>query len=119
MRTSLAVALGLVSLLLAAPRVRATVSAGDCERWLAQLEGETTKLPLPRDQSAERDEMLRRLAHGRQGNPSDAVKDMTEFKKHAAKLAARGAVPKVEGQRLDQLAETVRRCYERAAHDAQ
>src|SRR2546427_482783 len=43
----------------------------------------------------------------------ESLKQLTKFQEHAATLAADGKVTPVEGQRLGNLSETVRRCIDR------
>jgi hypothetical protein len=90
------------------------LTAVDCQRWMAELGGETASLPLPRP---ERDALLRELRTvtpgARAPSLADTIDDVTKFQARAAALARQGKVSPTEGERLHTLSETVRRCFER------
>ena len=111
-------AIGLASSLLLAPAASRALSADDCQLWLAQLRVETASASITGAKSAhERERLLGRLDDASLRQPRatliESLKQVTKFQEHAATLAADGKVTPVEGQRLGNLSETVRRCIDR------
>jgi hypothetical protein len=117
MRPSIVATLGLTPVLLLAPRLGAALTFEDCERWLQQVHGEASGIEVS-DPEGEREraallEALERASLQRKGStPSASLKDMSDFKKRAQRLAAEGRVSPVERERLETLSDTVRRCIE-------
>ncbi len=115
-RTLTAVAAG-SWLLAAVPAWPVTIE--DCQRWMAELRSETEGAAITGDQSAdERRTLLENLdgarREGQQGDRAASLGDVKSFRKRAASLADEGKVTRVEGDRLRNLSETVRRCLEQA-----
>lgn len=102
------------SLLFHAVAVRA-LTVAECERWMAQLGGETATLPIVR---TERDALLGHLDDAsrkdRQPTLDDTLESVTKFQEQAAALARDGKVSRTEGERLKNLSEAVRRCLQQA-----
>ena len=106
------------SLLSLAPVPARALSAEDCQLWLARLRGETASVPIAGAKSGhERERLLGRLDDASLRKPgsslSESLGHVTKFQEHAAMLAAGGKVTPVEGKRLTNLAEALRRCLER------
>ena len=112
------VAITAASLLSLAPVPARALSAEDCQLWLAQLRAETASVPVAGAKSGhERERLLARLDDASLGRPQaslvESLRQVTKFQEHAAMLADGGKVTPVEGKRLGNLSETVRRCIER------
>ena len=106
------------SLLSLAPVPARALSAEDCQLWLAQLRAETASVPVAGANSGhERERLLARLDNASLQRPQasliESLKQVTKFQEHAAMLADGGKVTPVEGKRLANLSEAVRRCIER------
>ncbi len=106
------------SLLSLAPVPARALSAEDCQLWLAQLREETASVPVADAKSGhERERLLARLDDASLGRPRaslvESLRQVTKFQEHAAMLADGGKVTPVEGKRLANLSEAVRRCIER------
>ena len=106
------------SLLSLAPVPARALSAEDCQLWLAQLRAETASVPVAGAKSDhERERLLARLDDASLQRPRasliESLRQVTKFQEHAAMLADGGKVTPVEGKRLANLSETVRRCLER------
>ena len=106
--------LALATFVLLVPSPVVALGPEDCERWLSELREEVADADIAdQDEQAALVKGLDEASLGRKGTKkSDSIKGVGEFKKKAAKLAAEGKVSRTEGERLDTLSETVRRCLE-------
>src|SRR5207247_10384861 len=93
-------------------------TADGCQPWLAPRRAESPSASITGAKSAHgRERLLSRLDDASLRQPRatliESLKQLTKFQEHAATLAADGKVTPVEGQRLGNLSETVRRCIDR------
>ena len=114
MRPSAVATLALASSLLV-PCRGAALTLEDCELWLQQLQGEVSQGQAGGAQGASEYEALlndlKQASLRRKGTtPADSAKDVSHFKKRAAQLAAQGKVSRLEGDRLNNLSDTVLQC---------
>ena len=117
MRLRIVATMGLASSLLL-PRLGSSLTLADCELWRQQLREETSGVqPSDNEAASERDALVKKLDRatlGRKGaKTADSVKDVSEFKKRAARLAAQGKVSQLQGDRLNTLSDTFLHCVER------
>jgi len=117
MTASLTIAFALGSLLLLAPSSGMAVTMEDCARWLQQLRGEASGVPISGTTAKDnRRDLLEHLdkatVPGDAKDATDALHNVAEFRKRAARLTSEGRVSKQAGQRLDTLGDTYRHCVE-------
>jgi hypothetical protein len=123
MTASLTTALALGSLLVLAPSSAMAVTLDDCAVWLQKLRGEASGVQM--SGAAARDNRRDLLEHLDKAalpadsktdskDTADALRNVEEFRKRAARLTSEGRVSKQEGQRLDTLGDTYRHCVEEA-----
>jgi hypothetical protein len=117
MTASLTTAFALGSLLLLAPSSGMALTIEDCALWLQQLRGEVSGVSI--SGTAARDSRRDLIEHLDKATvPSDAkdtteaLHNVAEFRKRAARLTSEGRLSKQEGQRLDTLGDTYRHCVE-------
>ena len=120
MRPSAVVTVALASLLLL-PCFATALTLEDCELWLQQLKGEVSQLQVGGAQGASDHEVLlkdlKQASLLRKGTTAaDSAKNVSHFKKRAAQLAAQGKVRPVEGDRLNNLSDTVLHCIQQVQH---
>jgi hypothetical protein len=119
MRPSFVVTLALGSLLLLVASSGSAVTLDDCAIWLQQLRDETSRIPIGGAAAGnDRKALIKHLDDAKvtsDAKPTaDTMRNVTDFRKRAAALAARGLVSDREGQRLDNIADTYRHCLEAA-----
>src|SRR5213078_1928338 len=110
MRPSVVATLALASSLLV-PRLAGALTLEDCELWLQQLQGEVSQVQVGGAQGASKYEALlsdlKQASLRRKGTtPADSAKDVSHFKERAAQ----GNVSRLEGDRLNNLSDTVLHC---------
>ena len=117
MTGSLTTALALGSLLVLVPSSGMALTMVDCARWLQQLRGEASGVQIGGDTARDnRRDMLENLdkaaVPGDSKDTADALRNVDEFRKRAARLTSEGKVGKDAGKRLDTLSDTYRHCVE-------
>jgi hypothetical protein len=119
MTASLTTALALGSLLVLAPSSATAVTLDDCAVWLQKLRGEASGVQMSGAAAGNnRRDLLEHLDKAAvpadSKDTADALRNVEEFRKRAARLTSEGRVSKQEGQRLDTLGDTYRHCVEAA-----
>jgi hypothetical protein len=93
-------------------------SIEDCQRVIAQFQGEVASLGVTREGSADQRAALRTsigaaAKSGKQADIAATLQQLDRFQKQASEMAQRGELTNFDAERMVQGAQAVGVCYER------
>jgi hypothetical protein len=106
-----------VAVLLAAAAPALSATLADCQRGMTELRTETERATITgvesrNDRKTLLDSVDSARRESRNGNPGTSLDRMRTFRERAASFAAGGKISRLEGSRLQNLSDNVKRCLQ-------